>query len=92
MPAVIVRVPGPLRVHAAGAAEIAFEADILGDVLDALARDYPALAQRVLTPEGEVRAFVNVFVGDRNMNALGGRATRLKPDQVVSILPAVAGG
>jgi molybdopterin converting factor small subunit len=57
-----------------------------------LAGRHPQLVQRLLTPEGELRPFVNVFVGRANIRGLQGLATPVPPGAVVSILPAVAGG
>jgi molybdopterin converting factor small subunit len=46
----------------------------------------------VLGPEGELRSFVNVFVGSRDVRALAGLATPLADGDVLAIIPAVAGG
>jgi len=48
--------------------------------------------QRLLTPEGELRPFVNVFLDRDSIRALQGLATPVPPGTIVSILPAVAGG
>ncbi|WP_290653487.1 molybdopterin-synthase adenylyltransferase MoeB [Aquisalimonas sp.] len=92
MPVVTVRLPTPLRPHAGGAPELSLEASTLAELLTRVAEDYPGLGQRLLTPEGDVRAFVNIFVGEHNMSALDGQQTELEDGQVISILPAVAGG
>ncbi|SEO67080.1 molybdopterin-synthase adenylyltransferase MoeB [Aquisalimonas asiatica] len=92
MPVVTVRIPTPLRGHVEGRPEVTLEGQTVGDVLNRLATDYPALGQRLLTPEGRVRTYVNVFVGEHNMTALDGWQTPVSEGQVVSVLPAVAGG
>ncbi len=92
MHTVTVRIPSPLRSHAGDQAELAVSGATVGDILGELARQYPALGQRLLTPEGAVRPYVNVFVGERNLNALAGLETPLQGGEVISVLPAVAGG
>ena len=53
---------------------------------------YPALAGQVLTGDGSLHKFVNVYLNDddvRYLDKLDDQGRR--PDDVVSILPAVAG-
>lgn len=92
MSRVIVQIPPPLRPFADDAAELAVEADTVGDALACIGADRPALLARILTPEGELRPYVNVFVGERNTRRLDGLATPLAPGEVIAIIPAVAGG
>jgi molybdopterin/thiamine biosynthesis adenylyltransferase/rhodanese-related sulfurtransferase/molybdopterin converting factor small subunit len=92
VPTVIVRVPTPLRPYAGGAAELSVEGQTVAAVLSALAEEYDGLVQRVLSPEGGVRRFVNIFVGNDNISLGEGLATPLRQGDVISIIPAVAGG
>jgi molybdopterin converting factor small subunit len=92
MSKILVRIPAPLRAFAAGAQELQVEAGTLGDILREIGARHPQLVQRVLTPEGELRPFVNLFVGRSNARVLAGLATVGPAGEVVSILPAVAGG
>lgn len=92
MSRVIVQIPPPLRSFVAGAAQVEIEAGDVGGALQALGAGREALLARVLTPEGELRPYVNVFVGERNVRRLDGLATRLSDGDVVAIIPAVAGG
>ena len=89
---IVVRIPAPLRPYADGIDELPATAGTLADVLRQLGAGHPQLLQRILTPDGELRPFVNVFVGRSNVRALSGLATAVPPGAVVSILPAVAGG
>lgn len=92
MSTVTIRIPMPLRSYTAGADEVKVEATSVGEALRALNASYDGLAPRVLSPEGELRQFVNVFVGGHNVRSLQGLATRLADGDVISIVPAVAGG
>ena len=92
MNAVTIRIPIPLRAFTGGADEIAVTAGTVGDALTAMGCLHGGLLQRILTPRGELRPFVNVFVGDTNIRELAGLDTPLQTGDVLAIIPAVAGG
>ncbi|MGH8875648.1 MAG: ubiquitin-like small modifier protein 1 [Acidimicrobiia bacterium] len=90
--AVTVRIPTPLRALVGGARELQVEGATLGEVLEHLGREHPQLAERLFDEQGELRRFLNVFVGEEDIRFLDGLATPLSHGETVSILPAVAGG
>lgn len=92
MNAVHVRIPMPLRGYTGGAGEIVLEAATVREALEVLGTRHEGILERLLDPGGELRQFVNVFVGARNVRALDGLATPLAKGDVISIIPAVAGG
>jgi molybdopterin converting factor small subunit len=61
-------------------------------MFDALAASHPALERRVRDERGDLRRFVNVYVGDDDVRHLDGQATALTDGAEVWILPSVAGG
>lgn len=87
-----VRIPSPLRSFTNGTAEITVDAATLGDALNALEAQHPGIDARLRDDSGELRRFVNVFVRDEDVRFLDGLNTTLQPNDVVSIIPAVAGG
>ena len=92
MSKVTIRIPTPLRGHTQGADEVQVEARDVREALSALGQGREGLLAKVLGPEGELRSFVNVFVGSRDVRALAGLATPLADGDVLAIIPAVAGG
>ena len=92
MAEVVVRIPAALRTFAGDAAELRATAGTVSDVLGELGGRHPQLLQRLLTPDGELRPFVNIYIGRTSVRALSGLATRVADGEVVTILPAVAGG
>lgn len=90
----IFHIPAALREFADGrsSVEIDHGPAMLNDVLSQLWQLYPGLRDRIVTEQGQVRAHINIFVGDENIRYLGGLATRVPADAVVSIIPAVSGG
>jgi len=92
MSAVTIRLPPVLGAFCGGQAQLAVSGATVGEALLALQAGYPAVAARVLDPEGRVRRHVNIFVGTRNIRDLEGVATPLAAGDLLSIIPAVAGG
>ena len=90
--AVEVRLPTILRQHAGGQASVNGIGETVGEVLDDLVRQFPGLAGQVVTEDGALHRFVNVYVNDDDVRYLEGLDTKVSDDAVVSILPAVAGG
>ncbi len=89
---VIVRIPSPLRQLTSGSAEVAVEATDVRGTIQRLEAAYPGFAERLLDDEGELRRFVNVFVRDEDVRFQQGLDTKVADGEVVSIVPAVAGG
>ena len=53
---------------------------------------WPALVDRVLTEQGELRRHVNIFVGDESIAFLDGLSTAIDEGTTITIVPAVSGG
>ncbi|MGH8555216.1 MAG: MoaD/ThiS family protein, partial [Gammaproteobacteria bacterium] len=77
MSRVIVRIPMPLRSLTAGAEELAVEGATVGQALACLGATYPGVLARILTPEGQIRSFVNIYLGQENVHAIEGLDTAL---------------
>jgi molybdopterin converting factor small subunit len=52
----------------------------------------PALTDRVLTEQGELRRHVNVFLGEESIRFIDGLATTVADGATITIVPAVSGG
>jgi molybdopterin converting factor small subunit len=87
-----VRLPTLLRPAVEGRQSVSVEGSTVGEVLRALEGAYPTLAGQVLTGDGSLHKFVNVYLNDDDVRYLDKLSTKVAPDDVVSILPAVAGG
>jgi molybdopterin synthase sulfur carrier subunit len=87
-----VRLPTVLRQAAAGRSTVTAEGATIGEVLADLVKNYPAMAGQVLTEDGTLHRFVNVYVDDDDVRYLEQLDTKVAPGVTVSILPAVAGG
>lgn len=90
----IFHIPAALREFAGGRGSVQIDHGpaMLNEVLAQLWQVYPGLRDRIVTEQGQVRTHINIFVGDENIRYLGGLATRVPADAVISIIPAVSGG
>ncbi len=89
---VTVRIPTPLRGFAGGAKEVRVEAATAGEAVEALCTLHPGLRRHLYGPDGTLRSFVSVFVNDQDIRSHTRGATPVHPGDVVSIVPAIAGG
>jgi len=87
-----VRLPTLLRPHAGGRSSVSVDGATIGEVLDALQRAYPGMAGQLLTDDGTLHKFVNVYLNDDDVRYLDKLDTKVQSADTVSILPAVAGG
>jgi molybdopterin synthase sulfur carrier subunit len=87
-----IRIPAPLRKLTNNQEEVLIAGSSLAAVLDELNRLYPGLGGRILDEQGEIRRFVNIFVNDEDVRFLQEKETPVKESDIISIVPAIAGG
>jgi molybdopterin converting factor small subunit len=90
--AVTVKLPTQLRASAGGQSAVASAGATVGEVLDGVYGEHPELRDRICGDDGELRRFVNVYVGGEDIRYLDGLQTPVGEGGEVQILPAVAGG
>ncbi|MBX5441235.1 MAG: MoaD family protein [Solirubrobacteraceae bacterium] len=90
--AVTVKIPTQLRSATGGQAEASVEGSTVGEVLEALYAQHDGLRDRICGEDGQLRRFVNVYVGGEDIRFLDGLSTPVAAGGEVTILPAVAGG
>lgn len=86
------RIPPVLRPFVGGAKTVTAEGTTLGAALENFFAAYPGVRQQILTKEGTLSTFVNVYVDDQDVRYLQGLATPLAANATVTLLPAMAGG
>lgn len=91
-PTITIFVPAPLRPYCAGVPELSLSAATVREALEVLQRTQPALYRNICDETGAVRRHLNVFVNADHVRDLEGMDTTLRPEDVVTILPAVSGG
>ncbi len=87
-----VRLPSVLRANANGEREIEVSGSTIGDAVHALVGRHPGLAGQLLTPDGELHRFVNVYLNGQDVRYLAGLDTPVTDRDEIRLLPAIAGG
>ena len=90
--AIEVRVPTILRSYTGGAKVVEGSGDTLSGLIDDLDAKHSGLKGRLITPEGNLHRFVNIYVNDEDVRFLGALDAKLNDGDSITILPAVAGG
>ncbi len=85
-------IPSVLRANVGGAKSLQVEGESIRGVVDALVEQHPALKTQLLTDEGDLNRFVNVYVNGQDVRYLAGLDTPVAPADEVRLLPAMAGG
>lgn len=87
-----VKLPTILRKHAGGEALVDADGATLRELLSDLESRYPGITKNVVSDEGGLHRFVNVYVNDEDVRFSGGLEAAIADGDNVTILPAVAGG
>ncbi len=87
-----VRLPPVLRQHAGDAKQVEASGATVGEVMGALVDRHPALRDQLLTVDGGLHRFVNVYLNGKDVRYLGGLQTPVGERDTLIVLPAMAGG
>jgi len=85
-------IPTPLRKFTNNTAKLEVRAGDIHDTIQQLTTSFPDLKKHLLDDKGQVRSFVNIFIGNDDIRNLQQEKTIVKEDTVISIIPAIAGG
>jgi len=85
-------IPAVLRPAVGGVKSLELGGATVGDLVNALLERYPGLGGQLLTPDGELNRFVNVYVNGQDVRYLAGLRTPVEERDEVRLLPAMAGG
>jgi MoaD family protein len=86
------RIPTPLRTYTNGESEIDVQGKNVSEVMNDLMTQYPTLKPHLTNNEGNLRPFVNLFLGEENIDELQGLETPLKESDRLLLIPSIAGG
>jgi len=89
---VTVNVTSVIQQVVNGQREFKSEGGTIGELIDNIDSAYPGFAGRITDERGELLRFVNIYLNDEDVRYLGGKQTAIKDGDVISFLPALAGG
>jgi adenylyltransferase/sulfurtransferase len=87
-----VLIPIALRAYAGNQDALQVEGTSVKDVLDNFFKDFPDLQKHLLSPEGQIRNFVNIYLNDDDIRYLQKEKTAVNDGDTLSIVPSIAGG
>jgi len=85
-------IPTPLRQFTNNQDAVMVEGETVGAVLFRLTENNPALRRHLFADDGRIRGFVNVFVNNEDIRFLQKEKTPVRENDVISIIPSIAGG
>ncbi|CAN5222282.1 sulfur carrier protein CysO [soil metagenome] len=87
-----IRIPPVLRAQVGDAKQVEAQGETVGEVLQHLLSQHPVLSDQLLTPEGQLNRFVNVYLNGQDIRYLGELDTPVGERDTLIVLPAMAGG
>jgi molybdopterin converting factor small subunit len=88
----VLRIPTPLRPYTQGQSEVKVQGQTVREALSEVTEQYSALKPHLFTTNGELRAFVNLFLNEEDIRQLQGLDTPLKESDRLMLIPSIAGG
>jgi molybdopterin converting factor small subunit len=88
----ILKIPNLLRPYVNGQAEVQVQGATAGAALQDMLSQFPAFRPHLCKEDGTLRAFVNLYLDRSNIRDLRGLETPLKSDDILNLVPAIAGG
>lgn len=89
---VTIRIPTPLRGFVGGRDQVAVPGATVREALSALTDGQATFQDRLFTAEGDLRRFVNVYLGREDVRRLGGLDAPLPAGATLTVMVALAGG
>ncbi|HTH48561.1 MAG TPA: MoaD/ThiS family protein [Candidatus Limnocylindria bacterium] len=87
-----ISIPPTLRRFCGDQESVAVAPGTVASAIEQLHDRFNGIRDRLLDPQGNVRGSVLVFVNQEDIRFLQNQLTPLSPGDVVSIIPAFAGG
>ncbi len=88
----VLRIPAPLRSYTAGQSEVPVQGDTVAAAMQDLIGQFPALQPHLYMGDGNLRPFVNLFLGEDNVRDLQGLNTPVRDGDRLLLIPSIAGG
>ncbi|MGB1376751.1 MAG: ubiquitin-like small modifier protein 1 [Miltoncostaeaceae bacterium] len=87
-----VKIPPVLRQAVGGERVVQADGATVGEVLDDLCTRHPAVGAQILSADGTLHKYVNLYVNDEDARLLQWTDTPVGDADTLMILPAMAGG
>ena len=85
-------IPTPLRKFTDNKAKIVTSGSSVKESITQLGELHPELNNHLFKENGSLQSFLKIYLGDRDIKALQNEDTPVEDNDVISIIPAIAGG
>jgi len=89
---ITVRIPTPMRKLTEEKKQVEANGSSVAEIIENLGNRFPQFSERLCDENGEVRRFINVYLNDEDIRFKNGKDTPVSDGDVLSIIPAIAGG
>lgn len=89
---VTVRIPTPMRKLTDEKKLVEANGSTIAEIITNLGNRFPQFSERICDENGDVRRFINIYLNDEDIRFLNGKNTLVSDGDVLSIIPAIAGG
>jgi molybdopterin synthase sulfur carrier subunit len=87
-----IRIPTPLRSLTNGEEEVTVEGKSIQEVIDNLETNFGGFKERLCDENGQIRRFINFYLNDEDIRFKDNQETTVNDGDLISIVPAIAGG
>jgi len=85
-------IPTPLRKFTDNKAKISTSGKTIEEAIKELSSVHPDLNKHLFKEDGTLQTFLKIYLGDTDINVLEKDKTTVKEEDIISIIPAIAGG
>ena len=89
---VTVYIPTPFRKLAGNQTRVKTAGETVGEVLDTLGAQFPALRNMIYDENDQIPGHINIYVNNQEIHTLQGKETPVKDGDEMAVIPAIAGG
>lgn len=75
-----------------GSKSVQSEGNTVGELLENINNRYPGFREQITGADGSLHRFVNIYINDEDIRFLQSLDTPVSEGDILSILPALAGG
>ncbi len=88
----LVKIPTPMRAYTDNQTEVHLMGSTVGEVLEKLVAQFPAVRDYVFNDRRELRPFVTIFINQVNIRDLHSLDTSVKDEDQLLVVLSIAGG
>jgi molybdopterin converting factor small subunit len=85
-------IPTALRPFVDGKSSVEVNGETVSAAITGLTAQYPDIKRHIYDENGEIRSFINFYLGENNIKSIQGLETPVKEGDEVMLVPAIAGG